>query len=109
MPSAVAAPLLLQHDARRARAARHGLDPLAAFGVWADQERPLDRAADPFRQERRGVHRNRRHAVDLGQRFPAMQVRVDRDQPVDGGGQRPREIKIQTTPALESVVSLVVV
>jgi hypothetical protein len=86
----VPATLFRHHHPRRTDAAGHVGHPLLALAVRPDQDGARHLALQPSRDGRRGGHHARRNPVDLFEAAPAVQVRVHRDQEIDGGRQQAR-------------------
>src|SRR5574337_739537 len=85
---AIAATLLAGDDERRIQRAGHRADPLGALAVRADDQRRCHLAGDPLGDARCGVGHPGLERIRFGQIVVTMQVRIDREQPVERGTQQ---------------------
>lgn len=79
----VARAFLLADEEGGIRTGRNLRDPLFAFFVRADNDRPRDVFSYPPCYQRCGMNDPVRYAIDLAQSMVAVQMRVDRHQPVE--------------------------
>ena len=89
--ASVTVPDLAQHRVWGAKALGDGRNPLFAFLIRAEDQRIVHFRGDPIGEKRRCMQRFGLDRVERRQRRIAVQVRIHRDQPVEGRGDETRE------------------